>query len=70
VADLIVLGVGGLRPINNPSDSTVEDVGAVLDPGAEDMHQVQEELLVDLNKASEVEVLTLGVVFNLAGLSS
>lgn len=70
MADLIVLGVGGLRPINNPSDSTVEDVGAVLDPGAEDMHQVQEELLVDLNKASEVEVLTLGVVFNLAGLSS
>ena len=43
---------------------------AALDPEAEGMHQVQEELPVDLSRASEVEVLTLGVVSNLAGRNS
>ena len=42
---------------------------AALDPVvAVGMHQ--EELPVDLSKVSEVEVLTLGVVSNLAGHSS
>ena len=62
--------MGGLRPINNPSDSTVEDEVAALDPEAEGTHQVQEELPVDLSRASEVEVLTRGEVSNLVGRSS
>jgi hypothetical protein len=62
--------VGGLRPINNPSDSTAEDEVAALDLEVEAVGMRQEELQVDLSKASEVEVLTRGVVSNLAGHSS
>lgn len=65
-----MLDVGGLRPINNPSDSTEEDEVAALDLEAEGMHQAQEELPVDLSRASEVEVLTRGEVSNLVGRSS
>ena len=43
---------------------------AALDPEAEGTHQVQEELPVDLSRASEVEVLTRGEVSNLVGRSS
>jgi len=70
VADLTVLDVGGLRLINNPSASTVEGEVAVLDPEVEVAGMHQEELLVDLSKVSVVEVLTRGVVSNLAGHSS
>jgi len=70
VADLTVLDVGGLRLINNPSASTVEGEVAVLDPEVEVVGMHQEELLVDLSKVSVVEVLTRGVVSNLAGHSS
>lgn len=65
-----MLDVGGLRPINNPSVSIVEDEVAALDPEVEAVGMHQEELPVDLSKVSEVEVLTLGVVSNLAGHSS
>lgn len=70
MADLTVLDVGGLRLINNPSASTVEGEVAVLDPEVEVVGMHQEELLVDLSKVSVVEVLTRGVVSNLAGHSS
>lgn len=70
MADLTVLDVGGLRHINNPSASTVEGEVAVLDPEVEVVGMHQEELLVDLSKVSVVEVLTRGVVSNLAGHSS
>jgi len=70
VADLTVLDVGGLRLINNPSASTVEGEVAVLDPEVEVVGMHQEELLVDLSKVTVVEVLTRGVVSNLAGHSS
>lgn len=70
MADLTVLDVGGLRLINNPSASTVEGEVAVLDPEVEVAGMHQEELLVDLSKVSVVEVLTRGVVSNLAGHSS
>ena len=65
-----MLDVGGLRPINNPSVSTAEDEVAALDPEVEVVGMHQEELLVDLSKVSVVEVLTRGVVSNLAGHSS
>ena len=70
MADLTVLDVGGLRPINNPSVSTAEDEVAALDPEVEVVGMHQEELPVDLSKASEVEGLTLGVVSSLAGHNS
>ena len=70
MADLTVLDVGDLHLINNPWASTAEDEVAALDLEVEvvGMHQV--ELLEDLSKASEDEVLTLGEVSNLAGHSS
>ena len=43
---------------------------AALDPVVAAVGMHQEELPVDLSKVSEVEVLTLGVVSNLAGHSS
>lgn len=68
MADLTALDVEDLRPINNHWASIVGDAVVMLDLEVVAMHQV--ELQEDPNKASEVEVPTLGGVSSLAGHNS